>query len=500
MHRLLCALILVVLSLVLPASAETRASDRVALVFGMADYQGIPALKNTINDANALADTLREIGFDVEVVLDGTREQMEDKLEGFAFRAETADLALIYFAGHGVSVQGETFLIPVDARVQAAKDIVQASVTMKDMLEALDGARKMRVLILDSCRDNPFPDVIDLRDPEVAKGLTTGAGGLVAPSPARGTLVAFAASEGAVALDGTGVNSPFNEALRRHIVEDDLEIGMMFRRVRDDVLAMTDNQQEPATYGSLSGEPFFMAKGEGDASLEGVEDLALAWSKVRPDEQAQTIKLADAGDTRSMFSAAFTMLLPESKTYDPARAAGYLQKAADAGDPQAQFELAKLYERGIGVDTDLARALALYQAAADQDYPDAVNEMGFFHFTGSLGLQKDEAKALDLFRKAADLGQTEAMFNVASYADAGLVPGLGPEDAAALLYRALRGGSARALKALEEKPEKVSAATWKALQVKLKENGLYEGKPDGQFGPGTRRSIRAAYGILEAEE
>ena len=89
---------------------------------------------------------------------------------------------------------------------------------------------------------------------------------------------------------------------------------------------------------------------------------------------------------------------------------------------------------------------------------------------------------------------------VASYADAGLVPGLGPEDAAALLYRALRGGSARALKALEEKPEKVSAATWKALQVKLKENGLYEGKPDGQFGPGTRRSIRAAYGILEAEE
>ena len=114
--------------LAFPAASETMAKDRVALVLGMASYQNIQALRNTVNDAQALARTLEGIGFQVDLLMDGTRDETLTALNSFAFKAETADIALIYYAGHGVSVQGTTFLIPVDAQVQQAKDIVSASV------------------------------------------------------------------------------------------------------------------------------------------------------------------------------------------------------------------------------------------------------------------------------------------------------------------------------------------------------------------------------------
>ncbi len=157
MLRLYLALVALLLLSLRPALAETQARDRVALVIGMSAYETIPALKNTLNDARALAETLEGIGFQVDVLMDGPREQVLETLEDFAFRAETADLALIYYAGHGVSVQGETFLIPVDAKVAQAKDIVTAAVTLDQMEAAVSRARKMSVIILDSCRDNPFP-------------------------------------------------------------------------------------------------------------------------------------------------------------------------------------------------------------------------------------------------------------------------------------------------------------------------------------------------------
>jgi uncharacterized protein len=326
MIRRLVALPLLLLILATAGLAETRAKDRVALVFGMAGYKNVTALRNTINDAKALAKTLEEIGFHVDVRMDATRDEALAALETFAFDAETADIALIYYAGHGVSVQGTTFLIPVDAKVSAARDIVAASVTMDQMLAAVDGARKMSIVILDSCRDNPFPDVIDLRDPEVAKGLTTGKGGLAAPSPDRGTLVAFAARDGAVALDGTGENSPFNVALRDNIVRPNVEIGLLFRQVRDDVLTATDNQQEPATYGSLPGEPFYlMADDTATVAEPGVADLAAAWQRVVVADRANLEKSAKAGDTRSIVGLALAKLDRQSTDYAPQEAQALLE-------------------------------------------------------------------------------------------------------------------------------------------------------------------------------
>ncbi len=495
MLRLMLALVVALL----PAPA--RAADRVALVVGMGDYQTVVKLDNTTRDAIGISDTLKGIGFEVTTLVDVPGEDLRRALDDFAFRAETAELALVYFAGHGVEVQGENFLIPVDARVTSNRDIQRQSVSLKELLAAVDGARKMRIVILDSCRDNPFGDLIDASASatQAAQGGTTrsaGRGGLAPPSPDRGTLVAFAARDGEKALDGQGENSPFAIALMNNLPRQGLEISLMFRQIRDDVLTATGNLQEPHTYGSLSGTPFYLAGGDAN-SLVGSENLRVAWSDIRPDQETRLASLAQAGDTRSMVGLAYIRLNPEDGRYDPARAAALLQQAADAGSAEAQFELAQLYEMGLGVAQDIPRAVALYRAAADQEFPDALNDLGFLHFQGGMGVQQDQAKAIGYFERAARQRHPEAMYNVAALIDDGMVPGRGPDQAGELLYRALRSGNKAVFEQLRDKPDMFSADTRKALQKRLAENNLYAGAIDGAFGPGTQRSIRAAYGLGE---
>ncbi len=231
------------------STADTRAKDRVALVFGMANYQNITALRNTINDAGALAKTLEEIGFSVDVQMDATRDEALAALDTFAFKAETADIALIYYAGHGVSVQGTTFLIPVDAKVRQAQghrlglchhgtDACCRGWGAEDVDP--DPGQLPR---------QPVPRCHRPARPRGRQGPDDRQGRACRPSPERGTLVAYAARNGEVAMDGDGANSPFNIALRDNIVKPNLEISLLFRQVRDEVLAATATGQEPRPMG-----------------------------------------------------------------------------------------------------------------------------------------------------------------------------------------------------------------------------------------------------------
>lgn len=474
-----------------------QAAERVALVIGISEYESIGALDNTVNDARLISETLQEIGFGVSTALNPGGQEMRDLLDAFSFRAETADLALIYFAGHGVEVQGENFLIPSDAQVASNADIQRQAVSLRDMLQAVDRARKMRIVILDSCRDNPFGDLIDTRQNQQAgvQAQARGAGGLALPSPDRGTLVSFAARDGSVALDGDGANSPFALALADRLPEPGLEISLMFRQVRDKVLKSTFNRQEPHTYGALSGVPFYLAGTRGTAAAG--PDPRLAWSDLRPEQELQLAALAEGGDTRSMLGLGYMRLNPEGGRFDPAQAVTLFARAAEAGSPEAQFELAKLYEKGLGVAPDPVRALALYRAAADQDFADAINDLGFFHYQGVLGLVQDPDKALILFERAADLRHPQAMFNFAALIDDGLIKGKGAAEAARYLYSALRSGSEDVLNIMSERPDMFTLETRKALQRELRAVAFYEGSIDGNFGPGTQRGIRRAYGLSD---
>lgn len=491
---------LIMIALFLWFPLVVQAADRIALVIGMADYKTVVTLDNTVNDARGISQALEGIGFKVTTVLDGTGEQLRAAVTEFAFRSETADLALIYFAGHGVEVQGENFLIPVDADIRSNRDVQRQAVSLKELLASVDHARKMRIVILDSCRDNPFGDALDvaeLAETAQAAGATRGAGGggLAPPSPDRGTLVAFAARDGEKALDGSGGNSPFALALMKNLPQPGLEISLMFRQVRDDVLAATGNLQEPHTYGSLSGTPFYIAGG-GDTAI-GSDNPQIAWSDISSEQETRLAALAEQGDTRSMMGLAYMRLNKDGTRYQPETAAELLTRAAEAGSAEAQFELARLYENGTGVPKDTARALELYHQSAEQEFPDALNDLGFLYFQGEMGLTRDPAKGLAYFERAAALKQKQAMYNYAAMIDDGNIPGKGASEAADLLYQSLRSGSRQVLDLLISEPTMFKPATRTALQAKLAEKGFYSGSLDGSFGPGTQRAIAAAFGLTE---
>lgn len=498
---------LIILFLSFAPTMAAAASDRVALVIGMADYATVPDLENTLNDARGIADTLADVGFDVTRVMDGSGAELRDTLDTFAFRAETADLALIYYAGHGVEVEGRNFLIPVDARVENNADIQRQGVSLDQLLAVVDGARTMRIVILDSCRDNPFGGRLDPALQQASQAETsaprstaagtrsTGQTGLAPPSPDSGTLVAYAAEDGKTALDGQGKHSPFARALMETLPTKGLEISLMFRQVRDRVLELTNNQQEPHTYGSLSGTPFYLAGSEeGDLPIGNPRQ---AWSEIQPAQELRLAALAEKGDTRSMLGLAYMRMNAADHRYAPSEAVKLLQRAADKGSAEAQYELALAYEKGLGVAQDIDKAVELMHKAAAQDMPDALNDLGFFYFQGDMGVPRDVPRALKLFERAAIQRHPEAMFNFAAMIDDGEIAGKGPEDAGDLLYRALRSGSRDVFRILQERPTMFKLETRKALQRRLSDRAFYEGPIDGQFGPGTQRGIRAAFGALE---
>ncbi len=249
-----------------PASATTR----VALVIGNSAYRNVPQLTNPDNDAAAFAQTMKQAGFDVvEARHDLTGAEMRRALRDFGDKARNADMAVIYYAGHGIEVEGTNYLIPVDAALQRDTDVYDEAVSLDRVLVAAESAKQLRLVILDACRDNPFNKTmkkVSMRS--IGRGLAK-----VEPTSPN-TLIAYAAKAGSTAADGDNKNSPFTTALVQHIATPGLDVRKAFGFVRDDVLKVTNNHQEPYVYGSLGGEdvPLVPAKAAPPASAAPVAD------------------------------------------------------------------------------------------------------------------------------------------------------------------------------------------------------------------------------------
>ena len=243
--------ILVILAWVSPAWAEKRA----ALVIGNSTYEHAQRLINPANDALAIAATLRSIGFnDVDVAIDQTIDEMRETVRKFGEKTADMDFALVYFAGHGMEMGGKNYLLPVDAKLKSDRDLDFEALTLNLVLRAIEPAKRLRIVILDACRNNPFASQMRLS----GSATRSVSRGLVRIEPIGDTLVAYAAKDGTVAEDGAGDNSPFAAALLEHMGTAGLEISLLFRRVRDSVLEQTDRRQEPFVYGSLGGEAIYL--------------------------------------------------------------------------------------------------------------------------------------------------------------------------------------------------------------------------------------------------
>jgi uncharacterized caspase-like protein len=215
----------------------------------------VPRLSNPANDARAVAEALRRVGFtSVRSEMNVKREALVNALKAFAAEAESADWAMVYYAGHGIEVGGANWLVPVDAALKADRDVQYEAVALEQVIGSVEGARKLGMVVLDACRENPF--VAQMRMTVASRSIGRG---LTSVEPRRGTLVAFAAKHGQIALDGDGGNSPFVSALIRHMQTPGIEINMVFRLVRDEVLTATNNSQEPFVYGTLPAQDFYFA-------------------------------------------------------------------------------------------------------------------------------------------------------------------------------------------------------------------------------------------------
>jgi uncharacterized caspase-like protein len=226
------------------------AAKRVALVVGNSAYQNVALLPNPVHDGAMIAATLKDAGFDVvDFRHDVPAAELRHALRDFADRARDADIAVVYYAGHGMEVNGTNYLIPVDAKLERDTDVYDEAVSLDRVLVAIEPAKQLRLVILDACRDNPF--VKSMKRTVASRAIGRGLAQVEPASP--NTLIAYSAKAGSTALDGD-TNSPFTIALSKHLTTPGLDVRRAFGFVRDDVLKDTANRQEPFVYGSLGGD------------------------------------------------------------------------------------------------------------------------------------------------------------------------------------------------------------------------------------------------------
>ncbi|TYL92732.1 caspase family protein [Bradyrhizobium rifense] len=287
-----------------PASAESR----VALVVGNGSYEKVPELPNPPRDATDIGRALERLNFKVSLIKNATAQEMRKAVIEFGRAAEGADMAVVFYAGHGMEVGGENWLIPIGAELRSDADIESEAISLRSVSAQVSKARQLGLIILDACRNNPF--AAKMKRSLSTRGVSRG----LAPSePSDNVLVAYAARDGTTASDGDGRNSPFTTALLRHLETPGLEISFLFRRVRDDVMMATKREQQPFVYGSLSKEEIYLNTKTKTELQSRVQPSTLSIERQSTTDQTQdasrsgaTLAIAQTQDVRISASINFS--------------------------------------------------------------------------------------------------------------------------------------------------------------------------------------------------
>jgi Caspase domain len=241
---------LVVVLVFLFASEPALANRRVALVIGNSAYQNVPSLPNPANDAAAVTDMFKAAGFDiVESRRDLKNADLRRVLNNFFDSARDADYAIVYYAGHGIEIEGSNYIVPVDALLERDRDVYDETISLDRLVQSIEPAKQLRLVILDACRENPFSK--SMKRTLATRGISRGLARVDPMTP--NTLIAFAAKAGSTADDGIGKHSPFTTSILNHLTSPGLDLRKAFGIIRDEVMAATNNKQEPYVFGSLGG-------------------------------------------------------------------------------------------------------------------------------------------------------------------------------------------------------------------------------------------------------
>lgn len=451
-------------------AGSASAERRVALVIGNSNYDKAARLPNPANDATLIADTFKSAGFDsVELRRDLKVGDMRRALRDFVDKARDADVAVIYYAGHGIEVDGTNYLVPIDAVLERDIDIYDEALSLDRVMVSVEPARQLRLVILDACRDNPFTRSMKrtLASRAVGRGLAK----IETTSP--NTLIAFASKAGSTASDGDGKNSPFSTALAKHVTKPGLDLRRAFGYVRDDVLKSTGNKQEPYVYGSLGGDdvPLVPAKpvatgpqADADAPVRRAYELALqigtrdvweAFLRSYPDgfyadlAKAQLRKVT-AEEARTA-AAEKARLAEQEKARLAAEGARQAEQAKAAAAAKAAEEARIAAEKAKAIEQEKAAAAERARLAEQEEARLAAEELK--------QIEQEKAAAAEQARLAAEKAAEEKKQQIA------------------------------ALPPSPEKPDTPSLDLPRALQAELRRVGCNTSAVDGSWSTASQKAL-----------
>lgn len=462
---------------------QARAETRVALVAGNAAYASEP-LRNPRHDAEIMSSTLKGVGFDVIEAFDANKEQMRAAIAEFGRRLNTpGTVALFYYAGHGVQLAGENYLVPIDAGLTGAGGLEDSAIALGEVMNTLAGARTaLNIVILDACRDAAFSSL----------GFATGESGLAPEVAPANTMIGYATAPGEIAHDGAGNNSPYTAALAFNIPRPGTTLEEVFRDTRRAVIAATGGTQVPWEHSSLMAAFYFKDKAaepessaarlspdpEAQARLAELE----AWQRIKGSADPSAFKAHIARYPNGLFAELAAMKMAQlgrsvaerpwtwevtstTKSESATASAAFeravmlqnlassqsewrvvqalFDEAAQAGLPQAMFETARGYDKGRGVTRDLSQAARWYGEAAERDHAGAMVALGTMYEFGD-GIEQNLAEALRLYRLAADKGDVAGTTSLAYLLAEGKGAARNPAAARKLYERAAAKGFARA--------------------------------------------------------
>ena len=403
-----------VVVLLLAVGPVMAAGTRLALVLGNSKYQNAPELANPANDAQDLATELRQIGFDVIEQHDASREAMAKAVHDFAEKLPGAQVALFFYAGHGLQMNGENYLVPVDAKVDTASDVRFNTINLTDIQAEMEGNGRTGIIMLDACRDNPFADKLA----QGTRGIRIPHGLGRTEASAQGSLVVYSTQPNNVAQDGTGRNSPFTAALLKHVTTPGLEVRQMISRVRGDVLAATDQKQTPWDSSSLVGDVYLASAPDTPAAQPAAAAVPLSPLPATPAQPPAAVPDATvATETECERIAAYHPRHAMASSTDEVTATDWThaaalckaEMAAHPGDPRFIYAFGRTQLRL----KNYGEALHEFRIAADAGHVDALVELGGLYYTGH-GVLQSYPTAFAYTSKAAAAGSARGTANLAS--------------------------------------------------------------------------------------
>ncbi len=455
---------LAVTAALLIGAPGASAAERVALVIGNSAYETQNVLANPTNDAADVGAMFRRLGFDVVegTDLDGTA--LRAKIKEFRDRLEGGSLGVFYYSGHGIQVDGQNYLIPIDAKLEKPEDVRLETIDLDMILQMMRAENRITVVVLDACRVNPFARALARSAKPGSRAAESGYGGLAEIKNPIGTAIIYATDPNNVALDGEGRNSPFTRSFLKNAPEPGVEIENLVKRIRYDVVEATGSKQVPWGVSLLVNDVYLAGKPTAALAAAPVAmppsspDAAIVMAARTTAEAPATPAAAPpapaaprAGDLCDRLATDPQDTLRDRKvapvrTVDTERAIPACEKAVAEEPKNLRFanQLGRAYLKA----ERYADALRVFKDAAGRGSPYASNEVGYLYYRGFGGAQKDYALARPWFEKAAQLGVPIAMTNLGFMYTHGIGVEKTPEKAVTWLRKGEALGDASAIVAL----------------------------------------------------